>query len=128
MPLSEEVRGELAAIEPRKACCRLAELSALIRSGGSLHLLGRGRISVHLDLPTSGAARRAFALLKGYGVTGEIHTFRQQAFERGRRFRIVLDDDPRAIQALNEAGVVDSRLAPLERPPSRIVGRACCRA
>ena len=28
---------------------------------------------------------------------------------------------------LREAGVVDRSLAPLERPPRRIVGRACCR-
>ena len=35
---------------------------------------------------------------------------------------------PRALQALNEAGVLDARLAPLERPPRRVVGRSCCRA
>ena len=38
--LSEDVRAELAAIEPRKPCCRLAELSALVRGAGSVHLRG----------------------------------------------------------------------------------------
>jgi DNA-binding protein WhiA len=128
MPLSEEVRAELAAIEPRKACCRLAEVSALIRGAGSIHLRGRGRIAVHLDVSSPAVARRAFSLLKSYGVASEIHTFRRQAFERARRFRINLEDDPRALQALNEMGVVDSRLAPLERPPARVVDRSCCRA
>ena len=33
--LSEDVRAELAAIEPRKPCCRLAELSALVRGAGT---------------------------------------------------------------------------------------------
>jgi cell division protein WhiA len=128
MPLSEEVRAELAAIDPRRACCRLAELSALIRGAGSIHLRGRGRIAVHLDVSSPAVARRVFSLLKGYGVASEIHTFRRQAFERARRFRINLDDDPRAVQALNEMGVVDSGLAPLERPPTRVVERSCCRA
>jgi cell division protein WhiA len=126
--LSEEVRAELAAIEPRKACDRLAELSALIRGAGSIHLRGRGRIGVHLDVSSPAVARRALTLLKAYGVPSEIQTFRSQSFERARRFRIVLEDDARAVQALNEMGVVDSRLAPLARPPSRVVGKSCCRA
>jgi cell division protein WhiA len=128
MALSDEVRAELAAISPRKPCCRLAELSALIRGAGSIHLHGRGRISLHLDVSSPAVARRAFSLLKGYGVASEIHTFRRQAFERARRFRINIDDEARALQALNEMGVVDAGLAPLDRPPARVIDRSCCRA
>jgi DNA-binding protein WhiA len=128
MPLSDDVRAELAAIEPRKACCRLAELSAVIRGAGSLHLRGRGRIALHLDVASPAVARRVFSLLKGYGIASEIHTFRRQAFERARRFRINIDGDTRALQALNEMGVVDAALAPLDRPPSRVIDRPCCRA
>jgi DNA-binding protein WhiA len=126
--LSDDVRAELAAIEPRRACCRLAELSALIRGAGSIHLRGRGRIAIHLDVSSPAVARRVFSLLKGYGVPSEIHTFRPQAFERARRFRINIEDDARAVQALNEMGVVDAGLAPLERPPARVIDRSCCRA
>jgi len=126
--LSESVRAELAAIEPRKACCRLAELSALIRSAGSIHLRGSGRIGVHIEVAGAAVTRRVFSLLRAYDVPCEIHTFRQQAFERATRFRIHLEDDARALQVLNELGVVDVHLAPVERPPRRIVSRACCRA
>jgi cell division protein WhiA len=128
MALSDEVRAELAAIAPRRPCCRLAELSALIRGAGSIHLHGRGRISLHLDVSSPAIARRAFSLLKGYGVASEIHTFRRQAFERARRFRINIDDEARAVQALNEMGVVDAGLAPLDCPPPRVIDRSCCRA
>ena len=123
--LSESVRAELAAIEPRKACCRLAELSALIRSAGSIHLRGSGRIGVHIEVAGAAVTRRVFSLLRAYDVPCEIHTFRQQAFERATRFRIHLEDDARALQVLNELGVVDVHLAPVERPPRRIVSRAC---
>jgi cell division protein WhiA len=128
MSLSEDVRSELAAIAPRKPCCRLAELSALVRSGGSVHLHGGGRVTLHLEVASPAVARRAFALLRAYGVAGEIRTFRQQAFEHARRFQIHLQDDPRALQVLNEIGVLDARLVPLEQPPKRIVARPCCRA
>lgn len=128
MKLSDDVRSELAAIDPRRACCRLAELSALVRTAGSVHLRGGGRIALHLEVATPAVARRAFSLLRSYGVPCEIRTYRRQAFERARRFQIHLEDDPRAVQALHEAGVLDARLAPLERPPRRVVARSCCRA
>jgi DNA-binding protein WhiA len=128
MPLSEEVRSELAAINPRRACCRLAELSALVRTAGSVHLRGGGRITLHMEVTSPAVARRAFSLLRAYGVPCEIRTYRQQSFERARRFQIHLEDDARALQALNEVGVLDSRLAPLDRPPRRVVARSCCRA
>jgi DNA-binding protein WhiA len=128
MSLSEEVRGELAAIEPRRTCCRLAELSALVRSAGSIHLRGSGRIAVHLEVSSSAVARRAFSLLRAYGVPCEIRTYRRRAFDQETRFQLHVGDDARAVQALNEAGIVGARLEPLELPPARLVARACCRA
>jgi cell division protein WhiA len=128
MSLSDDVRNELAAIEPRKACCRLAELAALIRTAGSIHLLGGGRITVHLEVASPAVARRAFSLLRAYDVACEIRTFRRQAFEQASRFQLHLGDDPRAVQVLTEAGVLGARLAPLDRPPRRVVARPCCRA
>ncbi len=128
MSRSEDVRNELAAIDPRRACCRLAELSALVRGAGSVHLRGGGRIGLHLELASSAVARRAFALLRGYGVPGEIRTYRRRAFDQATRFQIHLDDDARSVQALNEAGILGTRLEPLDRPPVRVVGRSCCRS
>ena len=128
MSLSEDVRGELAAIEPRKPCCRLAELSALVRGAGSVHLRGGGRIGLHVEVASGAVARRAFSLLRSYGVPCEIRTYRRRAFERSTRFQLHLGDDARALQALNEAGVLDASLAPAARPPRRVVARACCRA
>jgi DNA-binding protein WhiA len=126
--LSDDVRGELASIDPRKPCCRMAELSALVRGSGSVHLRGGGRIGLHLELGSSAVARRAVALLHGYDVPCEIRTYRRSAFEHETRFQIHLEDDARSVQVLNEAGILGAGLAPLERPPARLVGRSCCRA
>jgi DNA-binding protein WhiA len=125
--LSEDLRNELAAIAPRKDCDRLAELSALFHTAGRIHLRGRGEISLHLDLLSNAVARRAFALLRGFGVASEIRTYRQQAFDRPTRYELHVPGEPHALQVLNEAGVLASGLAPLEQPPRRVVARACCR-
>jgi cell division protein WhiA len=99
-----------------------------VRGAGSVHLRGGGRIALHLELSSGPVARRAFSLLRSYGVPCEIRTYRRRAFEQGTRFQLHLEDDARALQALNEAGILDANLAPLERPPRRVVARACCRA
>ena len=50
VPLSEDLRHELAGIAPERDCDRLAELSGLVHTAGSLHLHGRGEIGLQLDL------------------------------------------------------------------------------
>jgi DNA-binding protein WhiA len=126
--LSADLRAELARIEPDSDCDRLAELSGLFHSAGSVHLLGRGRVRLHLDLASSAVARRAFSLLRAFGVGSEIRTYRQRAFGRPTRYQLHVEGEARALQVLHEAGVLSGRLAPLERPPRRVVARACCRA
>lgn len=127
MPLSEDLRNELAAIEPRKACDRLAELSGLFHSAGSLHLRGRGEVAVHLDLSSSAAARRAFTLLRRLGVQTEIRTYQRRAFGQETRYQLHVEGEDRALQVLHEAGVVSAGLAPIDRPPKRVVAKGCCR-
>jgi DNA-binding protein WhiA len=128
MSLSDEVRSELAGIAPRRECDRLAELSALFHTAGRIHLRGRGEVSLHLDVASSGVARRAFSLLRGFGVRGEIRSYRRRAFGGETRYQLHVSGDARAVQVLHEAGVVSARLTPLERPPRRVVGRSCCRS
>jgi cell division protein WhiA len=124
---SADVKEELARIAPTRECDRRAELSALFHSAGSLHLRGRGEWALHLDLASGAVARRAFALLRDEGIRSEIRTYRRRAFDRATRFQLHVEGGRDALAVLVEAGVVDRRHAPLERPPRRVVARRCCR-
>jgi DNA-binding protein WhiA len=124
--LSDELRDELAQIAPARRCCGHAELSALFHASGAWHLRG-GNVAVHLDLASSAAARRAFALLRDLGVRSEIRTYKRQAFEQATRYQLHVEVDERALSVLREAGVLSPTGAPLEHPPKRVVGRSCCR-
>jgi len=119
MPLSEEMRDELAQIAPLRRCCRVAELSALFHVSGAWHLRS-GHVAVHLDLASSAAARRAFALLRDLGVRSEIRTYRRRAFDRATRYQLHTDVDAHGLAVLRGAGVLSSTGAPVERPPRRI--------
>ena len=125
--LSEDLREELAAIAPESDCDRLAELSGLFHVAGSVHLRGRGEIALHLDLASSGVARRAFALLRAFDVESEIRTYQQPAFDRATRYQLHVAGTAHAYETLHRAGVLDAQHRPLQRPPARVVARRCCR-
>jgi DNA-binding protein WhiA len=125
--LSEDLRDELAAIAPEADCDRLAELSGLFHVAGSVHLRGRGIVDVHLDLVSSAIARRAFSLLRAFGVESEIRTYQRQAFDRATRYQLHVEGTPHAYETLHRAGVLDTSHRPLGRPPRRVVARRCCR-
>jgi DNA-binding protein WhiA len=125
---SEDVREELGRIAPKRSCDRRAELSALFHSAGVLHLRGKGDWGLHLDVGSGAAARRALVLLRESGISSEIRTYRRRAFDRATRYQLHVQGDEQAHRALVSAGVVDSRHAPIVRPPKRVVGRSCCRA
>ena len=127
MSLSEDVRNELAAIAPTRECDRRAELSGLFHSAGRWHVRG-GEVALHLDLASSAVARRAFALLRSFGVDSEIRTYHRRSFDGATRYQLHVAGEARGLEVLRAAGVVDSQRRPLARPPKRLVGRACCRS
>jgi DNA-binding protein WhiA len=122
------VRKELARIAPVRECDRRAELSGLFHSAGSLHLRGHREWSLHLDLGSGAAARRAFSLLREEGIRSEIRTYQRQAFGRETRYQLHVEGGDDTLDVLVAAGVLDRRHGPLERPPLRVVARICCRA
>jgi len=125
--LADELRDELAQVAVDADCDRLAELSGLFHVAGRLHLLGRGAVSVHLDLAAPAVAGRAFRLLRDLGVGSELRTYRQRAFDRRSRYQVHVEGGSAALDVLRAAGVLGPSLTPLARPPRRVVRRSCCR-
>jgi hypothetical protein len=66
-------------------------------------------------------------LLRELGIHSEIRTYSRRAFDRATRYQLHVTGNEAALAMFVEAGVLDPRHAPLERPPKRVVGRACCR-
>ena len=75
----------------------------------------------------SAVARRAFQLLRDVGVGSGLRTYPQRAFAGATRYQLHVEGGTDALRILHDAGVLDVRGAPLERPPRRVVRRACCR-
>ena len=124
--LADDVRAELAAIAPTRRCDRLAEISALFHTAGAVHLRGRGAVSFHLD-GVLGRRPAGVPLLAELGVAAEIRTYTSRSFDRATRYQLHVEGSERTLDTLAQAGVLEDDHRPLDRPPGRVVGRACCR-
>ena len=127
MPLSDQVRRELAAIDPQRDCDRLAELSGLFHTAGSLHLLGHGDFSVHLDVAESARPAARSACCARSASRPRSGRTRGTPSSGATRYQIHVPGGERPLHVLVRAGVLSRAHAPLEAPPKRVVGRACCR-
>lgn len=120
MALTSEVKTELAAVPVTKQTVRKAEITAMLRFAGSLHLAG-GTIMIEVDLDTGAAARRLRnAIADLYGFTCEFVVVTPAGgIRRGTRYivRLVHDGDALARQT----GLIDRRGHPVRGMPSAIV-------
>ena len=131
MPLSEDVRRELARDRRRSGDCdRLAELSGLFHTAGSLHLRGHGEFSrPPRPRRVGGRPPRVRPAARSSASRREIRTYRQRAFDGRDPLPAARARGPSARSAGAARGRRRSR--PRTRRSSRrrkrVVGRACCR-
>src|SRR4029078_8278792 len=115
-------------VSTERRCDRLAEISALSHTAGTVHLMGRGELRFQLDLAESAVVRRAFAILRALRVESASRPYQQRPFDRGARTQLLVEGTAHEIDILTEAGVLSRERLPLDRPPGRVVPRTRCRA
>jgi DNA-binding protein WhiA len=126
------VRDELAHVEERKPCCRLAEVAALVRTTGSFHIRGGAteeeRYGLHVSTTVQPAARMAYSHFKAFGAEGRLYTRREPRLHRRLIYEVHLPGSPPVLQALNELGVISDSFRLVSGLPWRLLRRTCCRA
>ncbi len=126
MSFTAEVKDELSRVESRKGCCQKAELAALVRIEGTLHLSGPERFRLEIATETAPVARKTIKLLHGlYGLKTEL-TVRRSVLHKTNNYLITVPAQPNLTQALNELGVLDDSLGLMYGIAPRVVRRDCC--
>lgn len=119
------VREELAHVAVPKACDRRAEMAALLRASGTLHLLGRGRCAVEIEAEHPAVARRVVAAL--HELLGGRTEVRMVEPGRGHpRLRLVVRAEEADPARLVAAGVLARNGRPPDGVPRAVVSRRCC--
>ena len=119
MALTSDVKAELAAVQVTKPACRKAEVAAMLRFAGSLHIAG-GKIMVEADLDTGAAARRLrTSIAELFGFTCEFVVINPSGLRRNTRYvvRLIRGGDSLARQT----GLIDSRGRPVRGLPAAVV-------
>ena len=124
--MTAAVKDELSRLTVTKPCCRKAEVSAMLRFAGGLHIVG-GRIVVEAELDTGAAARRLRReIAEVFGQVAEVAVLAPGGLRRGNRYvvRVVKDGEALARQT----GLLDGRGRPVRGLPPQVVSGSTCDA
>lgn len=129
MYFSAECKKELCRLKAEKDCCRLAELSALYTTLGSLNLLGRGRFSIQFGGENMAVCRRVLLLVKQiFAITPQLH-YADHARFGGRRSCVITIgpmDSPAVLAALGMGEVKEDGVSLSSPAPRLPITRVCC--
>ncbi len=124
MSMTAGVKDELSHLSVTKTCCRKAEVAALLRFGGSLHLVS-GKVVVEAELDHAMAARRLRRdIADVFGHQAELSVVQASGIRKGSRYvvRVIEGGDRLAAQV----GLVDAHKRPIRGlPPAVISGGTC---
>ena len=124
MAMTAEVKDELARLPFGSPQARRAELVALLRVGGSIHVTGDGggrrRLSVEVDLDSGQVARRLRAgLVEVWGAASETAVVSPGGARRSSRYLVRVTRDAESL--LRGSGVVDPQGRPVRGFPHAVV-------
>lgn len=132
MGFTRVVREELAHVEDKQSCCRLAAVAGLVHTAGTFHIRGgtsdAERYEIRVATTVQSAARMVYSHFKSHGAEGQLVTSREPRFRHRLVYEVHLPGTPAALQALNEMGVLSDRFTLRTGVAPWIVKKACCRS
>ncbi len=126
MAMTAAVKDELSRLDVVKPCCRKAELAALLRFAGGIHLVN-GRVVVEAELDTGAAARRVKRdISELFGFSIDVHVVAPGGLRKGSRYVVRCVD--RGEELARQVGLLDPRGRPVRGLPAAIVNGHVCDA
>ncbi|NYG99998.1 DNA-binding protein WhiA [Schumannella luteola] len=118
MALTSDVKDELTAVQVAKNTVRAAELAALLRFSGGLHIIS-GRIAVESEVDTPAIARRVRKdLAELYGVRSEVGSISSGGSRKGESFVVRVIEGGETLA--RQTGLMDARRRPIRGLPNRL--------
>src|ERR1700755_251386 len=124
MAMTAAVKDELSRVDVPKPCCRRAEMAALLRFAGGLHIVS-GRVVVEAELHSGAGARRLRREIADvYGDPGRAPVPAPGGTRKNSHYivRIVKDGEALARQT----GLLDVRGRPVRGLPPHVVSASVC--
>ncbi|GGC59000.1 putative sporulation transcription regulator WhiA [Hoyosella rhizosphaerae] len=120
MAMTAEVKDELSRLPVTQVSARKAEVSALLRFSGGLHIVA-GRVVVEADIDLGSIARRLRREIQDlYGYQSEIHVIGASGLRKNTRYVVRVAKDGEALA--RQTGLLDLRGRPVRGLPAHVVG------
>ncbi len=118
--MTTEVKDELSRLNVTQQSCRRAELAALLRFAGGLHIVG-GRVVVEAEVDLGAIARRLRREIHElYGFTSDVHVIGAGGLRKSSRYVVRVAKEGEALA--RQTGLLDLRGRPVRGLPAQVVG------
>jgi hypothetical protein len=126
MAMTAAVKDELSRLTVTKPCCRKAEMAALLRFAGGLHLVA-GSVVVEADLDAGSSARRLRKeIAEVYGHASDVHVVAPGGLRKGNRWVVRVSKDGEGLA--RQTGLLDGHGRPVRGLPPAVVSGGTCDA
>ena len=120
MAMTAEVKDELSRLTVSQVSCRKAEVSALLRFAGGLHIVA-GRVVVEAEVDLGSIARRLRReIFELYGYSSDVHMLSAGGLRKTSRYVVRVAKDGEALA--RQTGLLDLRGRPVRGLPAQVVG------
>lgn len=120
MAMTAEVKDELSRLAITQVSCRRAEVSALLRFAGGLHIVA-GRVVVEAEVDLGSIARRLRReIFELYGYSADVHVLSAGGLRKSSRYVVRVAKDGEALA--RQTGLLDMRGRPVRGLPAQVVG------
>ncbi|MBI4733525.1 MAG: DNA-binding protein WhiA [Rubrobacteridae bacterium] len=126
MSFSREIKSELAKLQPKRKCCRIAQVSAIMHMDGTLHIHGREKLSIDISTENAAVARLVYKFLSEEFNLLVDSIVRKSVLHKVNNYLIQVPDQLVLSQVLNEFGILDDHMLPAQGIMHRVVKRDCC--
>lgn len=124
---ASEVKNELSRLPHDRSCCRIAELTALLRMGASVTIGSQHMLGVSFSTENAAVARRTLSLLKEIGqVSTEIAAVRMHRLNKRNRYLVRAVPSAQTAQLLEHLGMLQGFVLNMDSD-SAILKKKCCR-
>ena len=115
MAMTAAVKDELSRLSVTQVSCRRAEVSALLRFAGGLHIVA-GRVVVEAEVDMGNVARRLRREIHDlYGYASDVHVLRGGGLRKSARYIVRITKDGEGLA--RQTGLLDLRGRPVRGLP-----------
>jgi hypothetical protein len=118
--MTTEVKDELSRLVVKTVSARRAEVTAMLRFAGGLHIVA-GRVIIEAEVDLGSVARRLRKdIFDLYGYTAVVHMLSASGIRKSSRYVLRVAKDGEALA--RQTGLLDNRGRPVRGLPAQVVG------